>query len=394
MNITVPYLLSVCVAVKVDRDGVRWTDQLWAKDLALHTNYIENLTLACPHVFGAPSPSDVALNIEPFTKLKFVDLPCPRNHLEAIKLLPKTIKKTWDAVSANTIVHTGFGGWPINEGLLFAPIAKIQRKFLITCVESSFWRINESNHPRWRDKMRAVVLERLNRKCVQKADLRFFTSRAYLEEFLPLNSPHAYVSPATWIDRHTILDYETALLDWANKKGPVRLLFVGRLTQEKGLTFFLEATHKLSRSTDVSISVIGDGPLKSACIEENNVCLLEPISYGRNFFDLLRQFDAVVVPSVSHEQPRIIFDAFSQGIPVLGSDTGGIRELVQDRINGRLFPPASSDAIAAIFEWATLNRRTLQELGLAALTKSRSFSHQGMHEKRKEIILDEYESSL
>jgi glycosyltransferase involved in cell wall biosynthesis len=396
MIITVPYLLSVCVPIKVDDNGDRWTDRLWAKDLAAHTEYIKNLTLACPRIYASPSSSDVSLNVEPFNRLKFVDLPLPRNHFEAIKRFPETAQKMWRAVSANTIIHTGFGSWPISEGLYAVPMARLQKKFLITYVESSFWRVNGLSS-RWHDRLRAVILERLNRICIENANLRFFTSRAYFGEFLPPNSPHSYVAPATWIDESIILDDETLAADWDNKTGPIRLLFAGRLTQEKGLRVFLDAVRAVRESEriqDLSISAIGDGPLKSECQNASNVSLLDPVAYGPEFFNLLRRYDAVVVPSISDEQPRIIFDAFSQGVPVLGSDTGGIREVVEDGIDGLLFAPASPNALADTMKWAGSNRKALQVMGLAALRKSREFTHRSMHQRRSDIIASEYAEVL
>jgi glycosyltransferase involved in cell wall biosynthesis len=392
MTITVPYLLSVSVPMKLDQRGFRWTDRLWAKDLAAHTAYIKNLTVACPCIHACPDSSDASLDVEPFNTIKFVELPLPRNHWEAVKLLPETARKMWEAVSANTIIHTGFGSWPISEGLFATPMAKIQKKFLITYVESSFWRVNGLS-PRLHDRLRAVVIERLNRLCIRNANLRFFTTKAYLEEFLQSSSAHSYVAPATWIDESVILDDETVVAEWEKKTGPIRLLFAGRLTQEKGLRIFLDAVRSVRKTTDsraLSISVIGDGPLKSECHGSKDLFVIDSIAYGPEFFELLRSYDAVVVPSISDEQPRIIFDSFSQGVPVLGSDTGGIREVVSDGIDGRLFAPATPVALADMMSWAACNRKALRDMGLAAVRKSKEFTHPSMHRKRSEIIVGEF----
>ena len=83
-RITQPYLLTVSAHIKVDRHGVRWADRLWAKDLALHLDYIENLTLACPRVYADHLAGDVALVGNPFDRINFVELPRPKNHLDAI----------------------------------------------------------------------------------------------------------------------------------------------------------------------------------------------------------------------------------------------------------------------------------------------------------------------
>ena len=299
-------------------------------------------------------------------------------------------------MGANVITHTGFGGWPISEGLLAVPVARIRGKFIITNVESSFWRVDGAQE-KWVNVVRGKVIERLNRLCIRAADLRFFTSKAYLREFLGPGAPHAYVSPATWIDSSIILDDGVADEDWARKNNEIKLLFAGRLTEEKGIGVLLDAVRN-GKHADVSITIIGEGPLKSDCEsvsldEQNRLSILSSVPYGQQFFNLLRMFDAVIVPSISDEQPRIIFDAFSQGVPVLGSDTGGIREVVDDGVNGRLIVPGSPAALSELMEWAGRSRSDLRTMGLAALNKSRNFTHRAMHEQRCKIILSEMVST-
>jgi len=396
-DISDPYLLSVCVPIKIDGDGVRWCDELWAKDLALHIDYIKNLTVACPRIFAAPSKTDVSLNNSPFNRLKFVDLPSPRNHLEAIASFPELFSKMWTAIRAANIVHTGFGGWPISEGWLAVPMAKIQQKFVITYIESSFWR-SVPTGTKWYNKIRALVIEQINKLCINIANLRFFTSSAYANDFLRPNAPRAYVAPASWIDDATRLSDSQAIEEWSKKSGEVRLLFAGRLTKEKGVEVLLDAIRGTNLS-NLSIAIVGAGPLKVACenlarTTAGQVTVLEPLRYGPEFFSLLRGFDAVIIPSISDEQPRIIFDAFSQAVPVLGTDTGGIREVVETELNGRLCSPQDAEALAEVLLWAAKNRSALRSMGLSALNKSKKFTHRAMHEDRSNIISKRYADFL
>jgi glycosyltransferase involved in cell wall biosynthesis len=390
-----PYFLSVCVPVKVDRDGIRWCDALWAKDLSLHLEYLNDLTLACPRIFAEPSTFDRPLNVPPFNRLKFIDLPSPKSHLEALAKLPELIIKMWNGIRPTTIVHSGFGGWPISEAWLAVPFGKIQKKFVITVVESSFWRVTHA-HAKWHHRIRGRISERLNRLCVKAADLRFFTSEAYREEFLgSLDAArHAYVTPATWIDEAIILTEDQAAINWSQKSGDIRLLFAGRLLPEKGLRVLLDAVEQIENDVSVHITIIGEGPLAEECAKfvsrkkglSVKVEMFKPVQYGSPFFELLRGFDAVIVPSLSAEQPRLIFDAFSQGISVLGSRTGGIAQVVDDGVNGKMFRPGDSVAIAETMRWASRNRNTLRLMGLSALRKSHQFTHRSMHDKRSQII--------
>ena len=166
------------------------------------------------------------------------------------------------------------------------------------------------------------------------------------------------------------------------KRGKIKLLFAGRLTDEKGVRYLLEAASQFPSNS--SLSIVGEGPLLAECGTAQHVLLLNPIPYGPEFFALLRHFDAVIVPSLSSEQPRIIFDAFSQAVPVLGSNTGGIREVVETETNGVLFPAGDANAIVEAIN--RFPRERLRKMGLQALEKARKFTHRGMHEERARII--------
>ena len=385
-RIVAPYFLTVAVPIRVDKNGSSWTDRLWAKDLALHLDYIDHLTVACPRLYEAPNESDVSLQTAPFDRIRFVLLDQPRNHLDAIRLLPRTLRTLWQAIDKHQIVHTGFGFWPISEGIMATPIARIKHRLLITNIESSSWRISTAN-PRFHERIRSAVLETLHRACVRSADVRLFTSKAYLKEFLPNNQSSAYVTPATWIDENVIVEEAALCESNLAKEGPVRLLFAGRLTEEKGTKIFLEAARLVKSGTNLRFSVIGEGPLKDSCQAQPGIDVHDTVPYGPRFFKLLQGYDAVVVPSLSDEQPRIIYDAFSQGIPVLGARTGGIQEVVTNGITGKLFAPGDSGALAQVMEWAASSRSELQEMGIRALRLSNGFTHKAMHEKRREIIL-------
>src|SRR5450631_1409190 len=124
-----------------------------------------------------------------------------------------------------------------------------------------------------------------------------------------------------------------------HKRGCVRLHFAGRLITDEGTRVLIDALREAANhhKSPLEIVIIGSGELWHECsdlvreIQSSSVrvSLLEPVSYGAPFLNLLRGFDAILVPSLSDEQPRLIFDAFSQAVPVLGSNTGGICEVVR-----------------------------------------------------------------
>jgi len=391
--ITEPYLLIVCVPLEIDEQGNRWTNDLWAKDLALHLEYLDNLTLASPTRRRKPGDDLVPLNQPLFDRLKFVDLPLPSSRLEALMSLPREVRQLWRAIGQARIVHTGFGGWPINEGWLATPIAKIRRRFLLTNVESSSWRATGPGVSAHKQ-LRSFLSECLTRFCVRIADLRLFTSKAYLSQFLPPQAPRAYVIPATWIEEDWILEEQEAVAAWTAKEGPTQLLFAGRLIPDKGVNVLLAAIQSVAAAgAEVHISIIGSGELREQCvkvalsvIDRVRLNVLVPMPYGRPFLAFLRGFDAVVVPSISDEQPRILFDAFSQAVPVIGSATGGICEVVQSELTGRVVRPNDVSCLAEALIWASHNRPNLRAMGLRALARVRCCTHRSMHQSRHQIL--------
>jgi glycosyltransferase involved in cell wall biosynthesis len=242
-------------------------------------------------------------------------------------------------------------------------------------IESSFWRVKDPANASVYSRARGRVLEFLYRQCVKAADLRFFTSNKYLQEFLKPDARAAYVRHASWIDDGIILDEKSAIDGWERKNGRLRFLFAGRLTADKGISLLLEAAQR----TAVELAIIGDGPMREQCSaavrEKPSIRLLPPIPYGDQFFRLVREFDAVIVPSISDEQPRIIFDAFSQAVPVIGADTSE---------NGVLFARGDAAALSAVLE--SVSRDGLKGMGLRALSEARSRTHRSMHEERSHLI--------
>jgi glycosyltransferase involved in cell wall biosynthesis len=397
--ITEPYALFVCAPSEIDEQGRRWTDAAWAKDLALHLDYLTDVTLVSPvRKTKTTSANWVSLNEPPFDRLKFIDLPAPTGWGEVVKMMPGTILRYWQAIGRARIVHCGFGGWPIADGWLVAPLAKLRRKFVLANVESSFWRACGTGST-WRGRLRGALGEALTRFSLRLADIRLFTSKAYLRELMPPGAPRAYVTPATWLNDEWILGDDDARSAWDAKQGPVRVLFAARLIPEKGIYVLLSAVRAAAEAgTDVEVSIQplnNGGSLRDECIAfaqslagKVNVAVVDEVPFGEPFMRFMRGFDAVLVPSLSDEQPRIIYDAFSQAVPVIGSATGGICEVVESGVSGRLSPPSDVESLTESILWAGRNRSELRQMGLRGLASVRNSTHLAMHQNRHKLLLE------
>jgi glycosyltransferase involved in cell wall biosynthesis len=128
------------------------------------------------------------------------------------------------------------------------------------------------------------------------------------------------------------------------------ILYFGRIIEEKGVDRLIEAAKLLS---DIPFKIVGNGPdyepLQQVVRDSGltNVEFLGP-KWGDELFPILNAARAVVVPSIWHENfPYVINQAFSIGKPVIGSDRGGIPELVENGKRGLIFEPNDVEELAA-----------------------------------------------
>jgi len=140
-------------------------------------------------------------------------------------------------------------------------------------------------------------------------------------------------------------------------------LYFGRLVEEKGVDILLDAA---SRVPELPIIVVGDGPGRTLLEEEavsrggNNVRFVGP-KWGDELDEILKDCRFVVVPSLWHENfPYVIFQAFAAGKPVVGTNRGGIPELVDHGLRGEIYEATSAEALAAAM--MRMKRRDHNEL--------------------------------
>ena len=105
----------------------------------------------------------------------------------------------------------------------------------------------------------------------------------------------------------------------------------------------------------------------------------------REFYDLIREYDYLLVPIISDEQPRVIFDAFSQGVPVIGSDASGVLDVV-DENNSLIFRKNDPRDLVRVLLFALENPKLKSVMGLAALESVKNKTHAGMHRDREYFI--------
>jgi glycosyltransferase involved in cell wall biosynthesis len=127
-------------------------------------------------------------------------------------------------------------------------------------------------------------------------------------------------------------------------------VFVGRLTDEKGVRTLLEAWKHLGRTPVIPLRVIGDGPLRDEVVAQAK--LNAGIEYlGRRkpdeVYAMMGAARMLVFPSQWFEgQPRTIIESLAKGTPVIAARLGSMPELVEHQRTGRLFEAGNARDLA------------------------------------------------
>jgi glycosyltransferase involved in cell wall biosynthesis len=152
---------------------------------------------------------------------------------------------------------------------------------------------------------------------------------------------------------------------------PLRMAFLGRLDPIKGLDVVIDSLRlvpELQVTLDLFAVTQGDAgeKLKKQLLDkiggDRRIRFLDAIEPDR-IVERLRDYDILVAPSQGLETgPLVVYEAFAAGTPVIGSNLGGIAELVEHGKNGLLVEPASRSAWAAAFGRLVENPQLLTEL--------------------------------
>jgi glycosyltransferase involved in cell wall biosynthesis len=396
-----PYLLCINIESYCDENGHRYLGELWHKDLRLHLKYLKNLRLACPCRQGNPPPNAIAVHTDPlFEHLQIIDLPTTQGLVDALLKLPLTVAKLWAAVRQAEYVHAGITGWVIPYAWLVAPIAAIYpAKHFLVIVESAPWRLPDNLPASFLAKLKSKLFETLGRACVNSADLTIFTQAEYKNSLLTKHPERGHIIHASWIDKDSIVSEAKAAQLWQIKSFGVqglKIIFVGRLVASKGILVLLEAMQLLNEANiPVELSILGQGELLSACQQASaalqgatRIRMLETVPYNHEFFSLIQEHHAVVVPSLSDEQPRIVYDAYAQALPVFAANTAGLRDCIRHEDNGILIEPNDAGALADLLQWALQNLHKLEAMGMTARLTACDLTHWEMHKRRWRLLME------
>lgn len=159
---------------------------------------------------------------------------------------------------------------------------------------------------------------------------------------IPNALPPGSVLPREIAREHLGLPASASVIGW-----------VGRLSEEKGPDLALEALNALER-IDWIAAFIGSGPLerelRARALDSPIASRVRWLETQPNAGELMAAFDVLMCSSRTEGTPMVLLEAMAAGVPIVATAVGGIPDLLEHGVRGRLVPPGEPRALARALE--------------------------------------------
>jgi glycosyltransferase involved in cell wall biosynthesis len=157
------------------------------------------------------------------------------------------------------------------------------------------------------------------------------------------------------------------------KQARLRVLFVGALTQGKGIAYAFDAIKLLQTATELTIigRKVGTSSAIDAILGKHHWI---PSTPNERILEEMTRHDVLVFPSLTEGFGLVIGEALSRGLPVITTASTGGPEIIREGQDGFIVPIRSAQAIAEKLEMLNKDRERLDWMSQSARLRAREFS--------------------
>jgi glycosyltransferase involved in cell wall biosynthesis len=240
----------------------------------------------------------------------------------------------------------------------------------------------------------AHVYERLARHGASLASLSLLKGSAVMARYAPYARQPREFHDSSYLSAEMPPEALVAarLEELLSAHRPLQLVYCGRLVARKGIAHslrILETARK--QGAAVSLDIIGDGPDWDVIVQEvqtlrlgQSVRLLGPDRYGPELLRRLAGYDALLFTPLAEDTPRMIFDGYAAGLPLVGYDIGYVRERAAADGAAVLLPAGNIAASAQVVAGLARDRARLAQLVVKARVAGRYHAADNWYHRRAE----------
>lgn len=152
-----------------------------------------------------------------------------------------------------------------------------------------------------------------------------------------------------------------------NENNTPRFVYAGRIDDWKNTIMMVEAFLKYVKNANEKLNIYGDGPsfmkLKDY-IESHNAIdkiILHGFVDNKVILEELHNYDIFLFPSKGEGMPLSILEAYAHGLPIVGFDVIGVRNLIVDKKTGSLVHEITADAFSKGIEYVSLHYKEMYD---------------------------------
>ena len=260
---------------------------------------------------------------------------------------------------------------------------KYNKKYIVesvSCAWDCLW------HHSFLGKFMAPIMYFLTKKVIKNANAVTYVSTSFLQKRYPTRGKMLSCSDVL-LDKSITIPVEKKFNDFKNRT--INIANIANLDMRyKGQKYLIKAVYNLiNENYNIKLYLVGGGIGNSLKKMVNDLNILDNVVFcgfmpHSLIFDFLKNIDIYVQPSIAESHGRVILEAMNEGCIVVGSNVGGIPELIE---NKNVFKRKSYVELEEILK-RIINEDDLNEDSLYSLDKIKEFDKNLLYSKKKNFF--------